>query len=199
MSGAEIHEDSISRVINGIQIENIYLTGQKFPKLLDINNWYGKSKFFPDDLNGINLTLISSSTNDITWQNGIKKFILPSYHSKNMKVLETAFDTEIKKYSNYLITDKNNIKIIFKKTAAVIAELPFKNGTIEIIKGNGFKFHLVFPNNYLLMISKSFENVNSTLNKNEIIFSLFINRQLIASNTSELETFKEGFKKFLSM
>jgi hypothetical protein len=200
MSGAEIQEEVTSRLLNGIQMETVQLTGQNPVSYLEYWKKQNNYLLFPDDLRAMFSSLNPEYTSTITWQNNmVKECILPSYHSKNLKILEAAFLNEVTKRNDYLVLDKTQSKNIFDKNASLIAELPFIDATVELTKGNGFKFILFFPKNKLLMISKSLNQQNHSFGGDEIIYSLFINNELIASNTDELENFKEGFRKYLSM
>lgn len=135
---------------------------------------------------------------NITKQENLFSTLLPSYYSKNMRLLETSFKKEISKYSHNFTLPNKKVQTIFTEAATIISELPFDKGIVEITASDSIKFTLVFPGNRLLLISKPFEPIDD-LREDEIIFSYFVNHELIMSNASEISKFVEGFKEFLSL
>ena len=105
----------------------------------------------------------------------------PEYYENNLKKLNISFNKELSAYSHYLTTNTKNAKDIFNQIASLISYFQFKNATVELTKTNSIKFTLIFPGNKLLMISKPLSSIDN-LKEEEVIFSLFINRELIASN-----------------
>jgi len=77
----------------------------------------------------------------------------------------------------------------------VIAQLDFDKVVIEGINNKGFRFTLGFSNGRMLLIDKNFNY--DVFDKNEIIFSFFVNRELIASNAADINEFIPSFKKYL--
>jgi len=56
---------------------------------------------------------------------------------------------------------------------------------------------LLFPDNKVLMITKSLKPEDFDFKNDDIIFSLFVNKNLIATDVSEISYFISGFKKYL--
>jgi len=196
---AEIQDEVLSQFINPLQVEERQLTGQ-----MRILNPGEEDDFLTtlnitDDLTKMIFKFHPEYTSDITWQGIVRESILPTYHTRNFKKLEVAFHKEIKKRTDYFPTNSDQLNALFEKSAFLIAELPFISSTLEFTKQNAFKFTLGFPQNKLLMISVIVNEEKSSLNKDDIIYSLFINRELIASNAENLTNFVEGFRKYLSM
>lgn len=121
------------------------------------------------------------------------------YNRKNFNSLIASFEKELKKHSDYISVDQSLAYTIFKKTALTLSELPFCDSAVELTNQSGVKFILGFPNDKLLMVSKYFSEKGVPLEDNEIVFSLFFSRELIASNVAEIESFTEGVKEFLAM
>jgi hypothetical protein len=125
----------------------------------------------------------------------VSQYPLPDYYNKNQKILKTSFDKELMKFNK----DYKDIAITtFNQTSPRISELQFKKGVLEVTQSQSIKYTLIFDSNLVLMLSKPFKELES-VRKNEIIFSVFRNKELILSNVSEISTFIEGFKKFLTV
>ncbi|NIG52511.1 hypothetical protein [Chitinophaga sp. Cy-1792] len=116
---------------------------------------------------------------------------LPQYLDTNMERYTRKFELALGK-SETRNLDRKLFQNHFYKTAFKISELECSDATVEIAKNNSLKYTLLFPENKMLMISSSVNNETD-----EIVFSYFINRELISTNAMELTGFIEGFKKFL--
>ena len=114
-------------------------------------------------------------------------------NSTNYKLLQQYFEKNIKKNKYNL----ENIKKEFNRLAAELHELPFKNLDVEITNLNSLRISLIFENNLLLVISKPLESIID-MDQNQVLFSLFQNRQMIASNVSNPFNLVESFKKYIS-
>jgi len=197
---ADIQEADMSRFNDPVQIELVEQTGERYDVILRALDADIYSNFDKDELFKGLLKFAPYYYFDVTWQQqDVVKESLPSYFTSNFKSLESAFNNELKKYSDYLIHDADYSRKIFERIALLISELPFISGTIELTMKKGFKFTLLFPRNKLLMISKSLSPEKSQNLNDEIIYSLFFNRQLIDFDEINLAENKEGFKKYLSV
>jgi len=134
---------------------------------------------------------------DTTWQK--EEESLPKYFTKNFQALEAGFENGEGKYSNYLIHDPEYTRKVFEGIAIIVSEFPFNHSAVEFTKKNGFKITLAFPKNKLLMISKSLKGEKSKDLDDQIIYSLFYDKQLIDSDALKLGEHKEGFKEYLSL
>jgi hypothetical protein len=136
---------------------------------------------------------------EATMRSKVAEKALPHYFTKNLNKLQAAYNNELIRYVEYLPIEEKKAKSMFNELVNEIAELPFKDGTVEFTNGKGFKFTLSFPKNKLLMISRSIKENEIELNSKSVIFSLFINREFIASDVSHIEKFKDGINKLLSV
>lgn len=75
-----------------------------------------------------------------------------------------------------------------------ISELNFNDIHLEITKSDIIKFTAVFDINKILILSKDVSDVDT-----DIIYSYFINRQLIASDVADISLFTKKFKEYLSL
>jgi hypothetical protein len=122
---------------------------------------------------------------------------LPIFFADNQKRLFEKLHKEIKELKidfekTTLIIDK------FKTIIKYIAELPFTNCSIEITKSNSIKISLSFQNNILLILSKPLEEIKE-VSENDIIFSVFRQKEMIASNVESTSGFFRLFKKFINL
>lgn len=131
---------------------------------------------------------LSTSTPSSTF----KQRHLPTKVQNNFQRLKDIFDKERAK----LKTFDDNKDDLFLQVALPIAELPFSKSAVEITSSDSIKISMTFANNLLVIVSKPFE-VLDNVSKDDIIFSLFRNRKMIASNVSKTTDFVEGFKRFL--
>src|SRR5688572_22962145 len=122
---------------------------------------------------------------------------LPNYYLDNQKILFEKLQKELK---GKKINFENAHLIIenFNLLNRYVAELPFEKCSIELTKSNSIKISLSFANNILLIISKPLELIKE-VSKNDIIFSVFNKRELIATNVENISDFFYGFKKFLNL
>jgi hypothetical protein len=120
---------------------------------------------------------------------------LPSYYIDNINILKEGFNKEFGNNHHYFKLEKDIVQESFDKAASIISELPFNYASVEFTTNKAIKFSLSFEEGKLLMITKFIE---AEMNE-PILYSLFVNRKLIASNVSEISSFTAGFKEFLSM
>jgi len=133
---------------------------------------------------------------EITNQEDLKKTLLSPAYIKNLEHLKNSFNKSFYKNKELLTLNSDDVYKKFLELASSFSELPFENAVVELTKSQSIKFTFLFDDDKLLLISKNIEN-NDDLNYNEIVFSLFINKELIISNVSESISFVEGFQKFL--
>ena len=126
----------------------------------------------------------------------LNKFYVNS--SSQFDLLQKSFDKELLSYNQSLNLSLDIIRKEFTKTALILSELKFDNGIVEFIESVGFRFTMLFPGGRMLLITKSV-NENHELKGSDILYSFFINRDLIATDAMELRTFVEGFKEYLNM
>jgi len=112
------------------------------------------------------------------------------YYSKNNLLISNLYNI-LKGNKNIISEDiDRNVQLISDN----ISELEFQDIHLEITKSDIIKFTTVFDNNKILIISK---NVSDT--DTDIIYSYFINRQLIASDVSDISIFIQKFKEYICL
>ncbi|MBF4508256.1 hypothetical protein IRZ83_16385 [Flavobacterium sp. JLP] len=120
----------------------------------------------------------------------------PNYIDKNLYKINKMFNQRLESFSCKEFS-KNVIKESFESVAMQISTLNFIDILVFINNTNKIKFSISFSKNRILVINKSFELVNELNDDNLIIFSLFINDELVASGVNEISNFIDGFKKYL--
>jgi hypothetical protein len=187
-----------------IRIEYVILSGQTESssgyRFLDadfyLHNWKALYKNYKLNIETRQPKISSTDSSILT---STRKEELPDYYNRNLKLLRNIFSEEYKKIGKNLILCKEPIFNIFDLICRNLSELDFEEGTVELTDANNIKFTLIFPDNKVLMVSKSILPGHFNFNNDDIIFSLFVNKKLIASDVSEISFFIEGFKKYLAM
>lgn len=120
----------------------------------------------------------------------IEKYKLPEHYSKNNLLISNLYNT-LKANKNIISEDiDRNVQLISDN----ISELEFQDIHLEITKSDIIKFTTVFDNNKILIISKDVSDTDT-----DIIYSYFINRQLIASDVSDISIFIQKFKEYICL
>jgi len=200
----EILEKSGTQLINvPVRIEQVSLSGQSSDWLQSCYPSFEFLKSFKNmvlsDLNSLNKKAIEVKLSDSSGQLGLVHEDVPSYFEKNLQVIKEAFSKEFLLKSKMLMNSANLISEVSNKIFKYIAEIDFETGTVEITNSNSIKFTLLFPDNRLLLITKSIFPEKFDFNTDEVIFSFFINRKLVASDVSEIPVLTKGFKEYLAM
>lgn len=150
-----------------------------------------------------NVQLIEIEVNEITFLGSLNTEsydnLLTASEVSSMSMLRASYKKEVKRLkgkSQNLIESSNHI---FSLLSNHLFKLPFDNCSVEINSDESMKFTLSFTNNKLLMITKSndFEELRDL--KDQIIYSFFINRKLIASDVTTIGKFVKGFKEYISI
>lgn len=95
--------------------------------------------------------------------------------------------------------DRGHLDIAFQSVAEHLAKLNFTKCVVEIVANGKLKFHLVFPEEHLLMITKPIYPDEYSVEANEVFVSLFIKQKPIVTNLFEIEKFVESFNIFLDL
>lgn len=130
---------------------------------------------------------------DLSNQTETKIIKLPLYFNENKNKLNNLYQNILSKNG----FSKDKIETIEKNYILLsdnISELNFNDIHLEITKSDVIKFTTVFDDNKILIISKDVSD-----NDTDIIYSYFINRQLIASDVTEIKHFTEKFKEYLCL
>lgn len=120
----------------------------------------------------------------------IEKYKLPEHYSKNNLLISELYNT-LKANKNIISEDiDRNVQLITDN----ISELEFKDIHLEITKTDLVKFTTIFDENKILIISKCASDTDTN-----IIYSYFINRQLIATDVADISIFIQKFKEYLCL
>lgn len=112
--------------------------------------------------------------------------------NESLKKEVSRIESRINTKTSQLVIDE--VTYIFD----LVSDLPFDNAAVELSKNNSFKLTLVFPNNKMLMLSKSFDTSSETGMKDDVLYSFFINRILVASDVTNIQTYIKSFKGYIS-
>ena len=157
----------------------------------DCNNFFSGLNHYKHDC----LDVVEDRFFD-TRQTNIHGDFLPSYFESNFEILQQSYMKEYAKYGHHLTVSAIEAKSIFNELSILFAEFPFEKAIVELTLNNSFKFSFEFHDKLLIVNKPIFKLVD--VGENEIIFSLFINKEFVASNVSKPKPFVEGFKKFLA-
>lgn len=78
-------------------------------------------------------------------------------------------------------------------------KLPFQNCAVEINSDGTMKYSLLFSNDRVLMLTIEMNSDVARLRNKPTMYSFFINRKLIASDVTNLETFTKNFKEYITL
>ena len=99
------------------------------------------------------------------------------------------------------LEDDTMLMTCFYKLAEFCSDVPFDNCAVEVYKDKDNKVHLKITltclNEHVLMISKSF--YDEVFKDDNIIYSLFIERNMLASDVISVSVFMPMFSKFMKM
>lgn len=146
---------------------------------------------------------IQKSVNNLTFFGNLDidndENLLPLTEVTCMSLLRDSYKKEVNRLKN---KNQKAIEVsehIFSSVSKRLYKLPFEKCAVEINSDESMKFTLSFSNDKLLMITKSnnFEDLGMT--RDQVIYSFFINRKLIASDVTNLETFTKNFKGYISL
>ncbi|MCD6017555.1 MAG: hypothetical protein K0S53_676 [Bacteroidetes bacterium] len=121
-----------------------------------------------------------------------------SVEFKNMSIISPKIDKEFEKYSNYIEKDISSAKAEATGVAKVIAQIKFDKISVELTPSNTIKFTLTFDKEKMLMVTYPFDTIEG-VNKGDVVFSVFVNRKHIASDSMNLTDLVAGFNNFLSV
>ncbi len=131
--------------------------------------------------------------NDISQQIETIIVDLPIYYNENKQKLNILYQNILRK-KDFSTEEIENIEKNFLMLSDNISELNFNDIHLEITNSDIIKFTAVFDINKILILSKDVSDVDT-----DIIYSYFINRQLIASDVADISLFTKKFKEYLSL
>lgn len=120
----------------------------------------------------------------------------PQYQIDNFNCISSKIDNEFLKYSKYI--DKSIVEAREQTNTVTkeIALMKFNQVSVELTPSNTIKFTLIFDDRKMLMITYPFGKMEGIPNGN-VLFSFFIDRKLIVSNTSNLSDLVTGINNYL--
>jgi hypothetical protein len=118
--------------------------------------------------------------------------------SSRYELVRNKINKEFSEYAQYVEIDINKAKAKTFSLAKELIDIPFENISIELTQNSAVKFKVVLDESRLLIINKPFEELVD-LSKDEVIFSIFVNRELIISNATTISNVVEGVQKYMSM
>jgi hypothetical protein len=119
-------------------------------------------------------------------------------NSSRYELLCKKINKEFDEYAEYVEIDINKAKARTFSLAKELIDIPFKNISIELTRNSAVKFKVVLDESKLLIINKPFEELVD-LSNDEVIFSIFVNKELIISNATTISNVVEGVQKYMSM
>lgn len=128
---------------------------------------------------------VNITVNDMEYYDRWFNMILQYY--KQHKQMQSSF------------SDLSYLKVfsVVSNLTKELAQLGFEKSKLEMVDNDSINISMKFDQNRSLMITKSLEAED--LDNNNIVISLFQNKKRIVSDVFEIETFVEGFKKYLSV
>lgn len=115
--------------------------------------------------------------------------------SKKLKKLNELFFQELGSYDISQVMKLNFIKQ-YSLISKYLDKLNYQDISLEIVRKEKLKFTLLFEDDKILMINKP---IGEEFDDNLIIYSFFIDDDLISSNISEISCFFDGFKEYISL
>lgn len=118
----------------------------------------------------------------------------------SFELLTSSYKKELKKIKRKDSScDESNIYRMFSNMRDHLFRLPIVNCAIEINSNNFIKIFLSFSNDKLLMLTKQYiADDEQNDNTEDIIYSYFIDRKLIASDVTNFKEFIEKFKEYIA-
>jgi len=133
---------------------------------------------------------------DVTVEGNVSTSSLPAWYSNNIEKLKLDINNAASEKLDWYKKNESKLKSKLDTTANLLAELPFIKSNIELTQSENIKYTLLFPDDKLLLITQSLGSIED-LNDDEILFSFFVNRELIMSNVTETSLLVKGFSGYL--
>jgi hypothetical protein len=118
-----------------------------------------------------------SRTNTL-YSDGITATVSISESDKNFIHFDKLFKSE-KKRKN--IVNDAELRSAFGLLASVMSSFNFQKGSFEIVDEKSIKFTLIFPENYMMMVTKPLHQLADYEDTNLVILSIFQNRKPVYS------------------
>ncbi|SDQ00731.1 hypothetical protein SAMN05428975_5456 [Mucilaginibacter sp. OK268] len=145
-----------------------------------------------------NHTDTESTISAVKGLHGIDSNYNDDTYMSNLSSLIDSFDHDLGKTQNSISVNYDQLYNGFYELAFKLADLNFKKSLVELLPDDAVKVSMKFNNEQLLLVTKSLKSVDD-LKENEIVISLFKNKKRIVSDVFEVDSFVEGFQKFLAV
>lgn len=149
-----------------------------------VNSLFNKSELIPT------LNNLYENASDI------KQF--SSNEINSFAILNFSYKKELKRLEKQSLVAENEIEKTFSHMRKYLSQLPIEHSAVEINSDETIKITLSFSNDKLLMLTKSIRDNEEKSNGDEVMYSYFINRKLIASDVTNFQYFTKGFKEYIS-
>lgn len=147
--------------------------------------------------------VIEEKINNITLSGnsyfGNNENALTDFEINSMSLLLGSYKREISRLKSKNYPLSKVIENIFSAVSKKLYKLPFEKCAVEVNSDDSMKFTLSFSNDRLLMITKRSDFEDLGMSRDQVIYSFFINRKLISSDVTNLETFTKNFKGYISL
>lgn len=140
--------------------------------------------------NNVHIEFQIENSDVLSNQIQVDKYTLPDYYLSNKEKLNQLYQN-IKRNKNLNSIDIDRNLILISDN---VSELKYNDIHLEITKSDVIKVTTIFDDNKILIMSKDVSDTDT-----DIIYSYFINRQLIASDVAEITDFTEKFKEYLCL
>jgi hypothetical protein len=162
-----------------------------------VNNMSSNTGTFTTFEEQVKLNFISRNQVRLNFNNSetLTFNLIPTQNDVSNSKLPIYFWSNIEKMSSIINKQNINNEQVQKKLNNLInnlSELKFDDVYLEITKTDLIKFSILLNDNKILIISKDISDET-----NLILYSFFINSQMIASNVCEIAPFVKKFKEFM--
>jgi hypothetical protein len=118
------------------------------------------------------------------------------YPINNYSDLKGKIDREYKNHTDYIKINNSLFYDISDYLIKNIAKLSYEKALVELSPLNEIKFKLVLNENTLLILSKPFDFLDGS-NYETIIYSVFINKELLLNDYVNIKNLEEAINKYL--
>lgn len=143
--------------------------------------------------NFLTKTFFQSSSSDLI--STVKNEISHDPTAENLHTYLSLYLKQIEKHPDYLSIDKAKAIGYFFKSALKISKIPFEKSAVHLLPENGYKF-ILRNGNKLLMISQTLNGED--MKSDEVVYSLFENKELIISDLTKIDRFVDEIKIYLA-
>ena len=114
---------------------------------------------------------------------------------ENIVVISNTFNLEKERLAKKGIVISAKAINVFDTLKNLLNDLPIEKCGVELMEEK-VKVTVTLPDNKMIMVSKPMEAAKKGYDEDEIMASFFLNKRMINSNVSKIETFRESFDEF---